>query len=273
MTLRTALLASVFGTAFILMAGHASAVPISGTSSGVFSGLSGCDSDNSGGGNNPRNCDLQDTAQGSNTQIRWGTTSNSSSEQHEFENPSLLTAIDTTISLNPASFADDVLLAQLQWFNSSTQTGSSPQGPATFAFNYALTITFTQPNGASDTETFNLSVGNTVNPTGDAITGFTAADLANLAWSLGLVTVSDLHWISSDEGGNSGASGCTTAGVGTNGDAGFTAPTWFNCELNTASLFLVGDFTVGQAVPEPGTLALLGFGLIGVGAIRRRKAA
>ena len=46
---------------------------------------------------------------------------------------------------------------------------------------------------------------------------------------------------------------------------------WKNANNNTSSLTIVADFNTVQAVPEPGTLGLLGAALGGLGMISRRK--
>ncbi|WP_207477598.1 choice-of-anchor K domain-containing protein [Arenibaculum pallidiluteum] len=221
----------------VLFAGSmAEAAIVAGTSGGAFSNLSGC--------TYGETCRISDTqANGQNTMVEWGY------QGGWFPSAgSTLTAVDRT--WNVATDANDVILAELVWTNRATSSSITPDD---FNVKYTLSINFTQPNAAGDVEAFSLEILNSINPPGDKLFGLTLADLSNLSFNLNGILVSDLKY--SLAGGDPGS---------LNGQA------WFNPEGKTSKMYITADF---KAVPEPATLALLGAGIAGFGAVRRRKAA
>jgi len=216
------------------------AAPIIGTSQGNFSSLSSCD--NSGGS---QDCRIVNTgANGQNTQVQWGSTSSRS----DFVNPSTLTAID--LPINVSSNATNVNIAKLSWFNSATL---AQDDLSSFGVHYNLSIAFTGPmGGLGDSETFNSTILNPLNPPGDVMGSFNMAELSDLSFFLPGWTVNNLHYVA-----DSGSSICGTTN-------------WCNPEGNTGSLYIKANFTQ-TVVPEPLTLSLFSVGLAGAAALRRRR--
>jgi hypothetical protein len=218
------------------------AAPITGTSGGSFSNLGSCD--NSGGS---QDCRIVNTAaNGSNTQVQWGSTSSNT----DFVNPSTLTAVDLAIST--AVNATNVNIARLTWFNSATR---SQEDLNSFDVDYNLSIAFTSPGNSSDSRLFDLTIVNPSNPPGDIISFFTLADLQSFSFNLPGWTISNLHYVA--DGGSTLCGNNNTS--------------WCNPENNTGNLYIKADFTQTVPVPEPLTLSLFSAGLVGVATLRRRR--
>lgn len=241
----------LLGVPLVLAAVQAHAIPIVGNSYGSFNELGSCDTSGSNA-----NCRIVDSSQGSNTQVQWGSTTSSGDG---FYNPSKLTSVDVsfnvdTDSLDPATDGNDVVLARLDWYNNATTYDSEL---LSFDVDWFLKLEFSQPTGSLDPyaeEEFDLTILNPVNPTGDTMQGLSLANLQGLELNLNGITISDLKYCIN------GINNC------------FQNGSWYNPEKNTSKLYITADFKP-RSVPEPGTLALFGLGLLGVGfAVRRRGA-
>jgi hypothetical protein len=226
------------------------ASPISGSSGGTFSNLGGCDKNGS-----DRECGIVGSSNGSNTQVRWPYLDHND----QIGYASSLTAVD--VNINTSVSAQDVIIARLDWFNASTDDDITPD---TLDVRWTLRISFSDPNVSIDSETFDLSITNTDNPSGDIISGL--AGLNSLAFNLDGWKIDNFRYSVVDGDGH-----CQ----GT--DTSFSGSSWFNCEDNTASLLITADITdttqPASAVNEPATLALLGTGLFGLAVLRRRQTA
>ncbi|HVP83891.1 MAG TPA: choice-of-anchor K domain-containing protein [Rhizomicrobium sp.] len=220
--------AATLGVA-LMTAAPSYAVLIQGTSKGQFSNITSC-----GGGD----CAITGP---NDSVLEWGSTSS----RHDLQNPSTLTANNVTINVN--TNANDVVIGKLTWYNSATLDSQTPDS---FGFDYKLTVTFTSPLNAVTSQTFDLTIINTTNPTGDKMT---LVDLNSLVFNLPGVTVSDLHY-------------------DTDSHSSISNGKWYNKEYKTATLYILADFKADPTpAPEPATLSLMGAGLAGLAARKRRK--
>lgn len=157
-------------------------------------------------------------------------------------NNSTLSAIDFSDSFSTNATRS---IARLRWDNNASFFTDQ-----NFNVNYTLALTFTAPSADLAGQVFNLNIQQPTNPPGDIISGLSIGGLPSTI-ALSGVTVGGFNWVVSSGGSYAG-------GV------------WNNPEGNRSYLDLRATFT---QVPEPGTLALLGLGLAGLGFARRKRAA
>jgi hypothetical protein len=123
-----------------------------------------------------------------------------------------------------------------------------------------FSLNFTTPTGPDtySSESFDLTIRNPINPTGDSLYGLRLADLTSLDNGINLngMTMSNLRYSLFDAPGG--------------GYSSFINNVWYNDEYNTSTMYILADFRA-TAVPEPTTLSLLGLGLLAVAARARRR--
>lgn len=247
--MRNLVLAGI-GCSLVIGSLAANAAPIVGSSDGRFSNLHDCDASGSW-----QNCAIGDTSNGSNTQVRWGSTSST----NDLVNPSTLTAVDVDINADTDLGGGlGVAIARLDWYNNATLAVSDLSD---LAVRWTFGLNFTTPSGpdAYGSESFNLTLYNTLNPIGDFLFGLRLADLSSLDDGIELagVTMSNLRYSLYDAPGG--------------GSSVFVHDVWYNEEYNTSTMYILADFHATQ-VPEPTTLSLLGLGLLAVAVRARRRA-
>jgi len=163
--------ASLVASAFVGIS-TARAVPISFSSNGSFSNISGCSAGAFGLGG----CNISG---GGNTLDMSGS------------NNSTLTAND----FGPVAFntdANDALIGQITWVNNASGNALFPTDQL-FSVIYSLLLTFTAPNADTANQTFNLSVQQPTNPPGDTVNGFVIGGLP-ATFNLGGVSVTDIRF-------------------------------------------------------------------------------
>jgi len=163
--------ASLVAAAFVGIS-TARAVPISFSSNGSFSNISGCSAGAFGLGG----CNISG---GGNTLDMSGS------------NNSTLTAND----FGPVAFntdANDALIGQITWVNNASGNALFPTDQL-FSVIYSLLLTFTAPNADTANQTFNLSVQQPTNPPGDTVNGFVIGGLP-ATFNLGGVSVTDIRF-------------------------------------------------------------------------------
>lgn len=245
--MKTAIKLVATGIFISLLSSQASAVTVTGTGIGTFSGETGCLGSN---------CGITTVTNTMSSNYGKSTISFGGDNNRDSAPSTIVSAPVTNINIpNITSLHNDVTIGTLTWTNNATTGATSDP----IGFTYTFVLNFTSPSpGANDSEAFTLSFTQPANPPGDVVTGLTiASGLAGLGpLTFGGITVSDIHF---SLAGNIASGESLANGV------------WKNPENNISTLILTADFA--PAVPEASTWAMmiLGFASIGLLAYRRRS--
>jgi hypothetical protein len=170
---------------------------------------------------------------------------------------------DSVLSIVNTSFSASGSVTGLQLAELSLLVGQKPGvGQSGVTFDYNLVLTFTTPSG-SQSQTFHLTATGDGGPGNNAdvvISGLSPISLTDPMILVG-VTLSNFRFDT----------------VLSDTDSIFANGSWDGSHQGfTHSLYLVADVAANRvtpSVPEPLTLGIFGMGLVGVGALRRRRKA
>lgn len=224
---------AAIGLFAVLVHSQANATTVTFTGDGGFSNISNCQGGSQG-------CAITNTG----TQIIGG--NNGNTLDMSGSNNSTLVAndfVNTSFNLTGPTTQN---VGEITWVN-------RPSGNTDPNFNvvYTFKLSFSAPNGSSDSQVFSLNLLQPTNPPGDTVLNLTNSTLTGLGpFSLNGITVSNFQFVES-------------------GDGTYNGTTWNNPEGGTSRLYITANFA--PAVPEASTWAMMILGFFGIGFVAYRR--